>query len=556
MEAGEGKTLTATLPCVLHGFTGRGVLVATANDYLARRDADWMGDVYRALGLSVGVIEAQTAPNERRSAYACDVTYGTAKEFGFDFLRDRLLMREAGAGVFSAAGAPGMTGQRRYFALVDEADSLLIDEARTPLIISAAPATDPVEAERYGWAARAIDHLSEGEHFKFRLENDRRLWELTAAGRRLVRDLPRPAAVESLPLAEIYEFVERAVRVSRDFLRDRQYVVRPKTDGKSGASAGAGAGRGGGEGDDEVVIIDEYTGRPGEGRRWREGVHQAIEAKEGVTITAATRHAAQITVQEYFALFERVAGMTGTARTSAREFRSLYRRRVVPVPTNRPVVRHELPPAVLDTQDDKWAAIVEEVRDLHDRGRPVLVGTRSIDKSEHLSGRLAAAGISHQVLNARNIPAEAKIVAQAGQAGKVTVATNMAGRGTDILLGPGVADLGGLHVICSELHEAARIDRQLYGRCGRQGDPGSFRQYFALDDELLREAFGAERAGRVKSRGAAQPGAARVVALFRRAQRIVERRHFRQRRLLMHVAKERRKMLEHMGLDPYLDTVE
>ncbi|MBI1899912.1 MAG: preprotein translocase subunit SecA, partial [Planctomycetia bacterium] len=421
MEAGEGKTLTATLPCVLHGLTGRGVLVATANDYLARRDAEWMGKVYRAMGLTVGVVETQMPPERRRAAYACDVTYGTAKEFGFDFLRDRLAQREAGAGVLSVASAPGMTGQRRYFALVDEADSLLIDEARTPLIISAAPATDPIDAERYSWAARSSEQFQEGEHFKFRRENDQRLWELTASGRRLVRALPKPAAVETLPLAEIYEFVERAIRVSRDFVRDRQYVVREKADAKGGA------GGGGGDGGDEVVIIDEYTGRPGEGRRWREGIHQSIEAKEGVTVTAATRHSAQITVQEFFGLFERIAGMTGTARTSSRELRALYRRRVVPIPTNRPVNRQELPAAVLDTQAEKWTAIVEQVREMHERGRPVLVGTRSIDKSEHLSQLLTAAGISHQVLNARNIPAEAQIVAQAGQAGKVTVATNMAG---------------------------------------------------------------------------------------------------------------------------------
>jgi preprotein translocase subunit SecA len=309
--------------------------------------------------------------------------------------------------------------------------------------------------------------------------------------------------------------------------------------------------------DGEVVIVDEFTGRLAEGRKWRDGIHQAIEAKEDVEVTVPTGQAARITVQDLFLRYRHLAGMTGTAITSAREFRKIYHTRVVRIPTNRPVKRQRLPVRVFGTSDQKWDAIVEEVRELHAAGRPVLIGTRSIDKSERLSELLQREQISHSVLNANEIAKEAEIVERAGQHAKVTVATNMAGRGTDIKLGSGIAELGGLHVICTEMHDAARIDRQLYGRCGRQGDPGTFRQYLSLDDEILRSGLGPKYADRVRDYGLSANGSLDSRArVFRRAQRKVERRHLRDRNMLLHHEKERKKMQREMGQDPFLDTAE
>ncbi|MCE9547640.1 MAG: preprotein translocase subunit SecA, partial [Planctomycetia bacterium] len=313
--------------------------------------------------------------------------------------------------------------------------------------------------------------------------------------------------------------------------------------------------------DGEVVIVDEFTGRLAEGRKWRAGLHQAIEAREGVEITFQTNQAARVTIQDFFLLYERLSGMSGTVSTSASELWRIYRLAVAVVPTNRPVARVILPTQVYATADAKWAAVVAEVAEQHAAGRPVLVGTRSIDKSQQLSKLLAAAGIKHQVLNANHVAHEAAIVAQAGQLGRVTVSTNMAGRGTDIVLGPGVAELGGLHVIGTELHESARIDRQLIGRCGRQGDPGTWRQYLALDDEILTMGLGPDKAARLlrqgqgqsKSAAGALPG---VEHHFYRAQQIVERRHFRQRKSLMYHERLRKEIQQQMGQDPYLDTPE
>jgi preprotein translocase subunit SecA len=316
---------------------------------------------------------------------------------------------------------------------------------------------------------------------------------------------------------------------------DRQYVVR----------------------DGEIVIVDEFTGRLGEGRKWRSGIHQAVEAKEGVKVTFATNQAARITVQDFFLRYERLAGMTGTAATSAGELHKIYSCRVVSVPTNRPPIREKLPTMVFGTADDKWKAIIDDLAEVHQLGRPVLIGTRSIDKSEVLANLLEERGIEHKVLNARHVAAEAEIVGNAGQPGKVTVATNMAGRGTDVRLGEGVAELGGLHVICTELHEAQRIDRQLIGRCGRQGDPGTYRQFLALDDEILETAFGPKKAAKLKSRGESYAGHGQISgfeSLFYKAQRKVERRHFRDRKILLYHEKERQKMQRQMSQDPYLDT--
>jgi len=541
MQTGEGKTLTATLPIYLNALTGHGVHLATVNDYLAERDAEWMAPIYRALGLTIGVIKTQMTTPQRRKAYACDITYGTAKEFGFDFLRDRLLLRRITEGQIdvisgmmgqSAEGSEQPVQRDAHFALVDEADSILIDEARTPLIISALPSeTERVEVECYKWCASVADEFVEDEHFEY--DHDTKAVELTAAGRQLARTLPKPEIMDQVGLFDIYEYVERSVKVNREFTRDRQYVVR----------------------DGEIVIVDEFTGRLAEGRRWREGIHQAIEAKEGLKVSVATGQAARVTIQDFFQRYEKLAGMTGTGISSARELKKIYGLKVIQVPTNRPAIRQRLGEKVFGTSESKWNAIVEEVRQYHAEGRPILIGTRSIDKSELLSKLLKEAGLPHQVLNAHRIAEEAEIIANAGQPGKVTVSTNMAGRGTDIKLGEGVKELGGLHVICTEMHDSARIDRQLIGRCGRQGDPGTFRLFLSLDDDLLLAGLGPKRARKLTDLGASTNGSMdRLVRLFRRAQRRVERRHYRDRRALMYHENERKKMQTRMGQDPYLET--
>jgi preprotein translocase subunit SecA len=350
------------------------------------------------------------------------------------------------------------------------------------------------------------------------------------AGRHLARKLHKPDALGPVGLIDIYTYVERAIKVAREFQLDREFVIR----------------------DDEVVIVDEFTGRMSEGRKWSGGIHQAVEAKEGVKVTVESGHAARITVQDLFKRYKFIAGMTGTAASSARELKKIYRAPVVRVPTNMPSRRQLLPDRVYATADAKWSAIVEQIRQFNQSGRPVLVGTRSIDKSEELSRRLTEAGIAHQVLNARQIAHEAEIVAEAGHRGRVTVATNMAGRGTDIKLEEGVADLGGLHVICTELHDAARIDRQLIGRCGRQGDPGSAQQFLSLEDDILDVAYG-NKAEKVRKAALSKGELHHLSRRFRRAQRKVERRYFRSRKVLLHHEKHRKKMHVEMGQDPYLD---
>jgi preprotein translocase subunit SecA len=542
MQTGEGKTLTATLPMYLYALAGRGCHLATVNDYLAQRDADWMAPVYRALGLEVGVIQTQMPQPQRRKAYACDVTYGTAKEFGFDFLRDRLLLRRIGEGETDLLG--GMLGGGRgggsekpvqgdsYFALVDEADSILIDEARTPLIISALPTEEQkLEVECYKWSASVARDFVEDEDYEY--DHEKKTVEFTRQGRQRARLVKKPEAMDRVGMVNIYQYLERAILVEREYHLDRQYVVR----------------------DGEVVIVDEFTGRLAEGRKWREGIHQAVEAKQGVEVTVATGQAARITIQDFFLRYENLAGMTGTAMPSARELRRIYRCHVLPIPTNRPAIRQRLPELVFGSAEAKWRAVVEEVCALHAEGRPILIGTRSIDKSELLSKLLQERGIEHQVLNAHRVAEEADIVARAGLKGRVTVSTNMAGRGTDIKLGEGVQELGGLHVICTEMHDSGRIDRQLIGRCGRQGDPGTYRQYLSLDDDLLLGGLGPEKARKWKTFGE-QPDVSfdLLARIFRRAQRKVEARHFRQRRGLMYFEKERKKMQRQMGQDPYLDT--
>ncbi|TWU04469.1 preprotein translocase subunit SecA [Stieleria varia] len=546
MQTGEGKTLTATLPMYLHSLIGKGAHLATVNDYLAKRDAEWMEPIYQMLGLSVGIIQTPDDQGSRRKSYAASVTYGTAKEFGFDFLRDRLLLRAQnriqtemlgdGDGGFSSSGdQPVMRGM--HFCLVDEADSILIDEARTPLIIGSIEDTvrDQI-VETYRWAAEHAGSYELDDHFT--IDPETKQYELTAKGRQKVRSLPKSDLVRTMGLVDLYEYTERAIKTSREFLLDRQYVVRP-----------------GDKGIDEIVIVDEFTGRLAEGRKWRDGIHQSIEAKEGLEISVPTGQAARITVQDLFLRYAHLAGMTGTAATSAREMKRIYRTPVLRVPTNRPPQRKRLPDRVFGSMESKFKAIVNEIQEIHATGRPILIGTRSIDKSEILSRMLNDVGIQHRVLNANNVELEAEIVAQAGGRNRVTVATNMAGRGTDVKLADEIVDLGGMHVICTELHDAARIDRQLIGRCGRQGDPGSYRQFLSLDDDILRGGLGQVKAEKLKARGVDLAGSIdRLASLFRKAQRKVERKHFRDRMVLLHHEKERKKMQREIGQDPYLDT--
>ena len=542
MQTGEGKTLTATLPVYLAALTGRGAHLATANDYLASRDAELMRPVYETLGLSVGVVQSDSTRPDRQKAYAADVTYSTAKEIGFDFLRDRLFLRrlEQGHAGFIAAmvgnqqddGSLKPVQREPYFMLVDEADSILIDEARTPLIVSSAPdEIAQAKATLYRWAWEVCHQFLEGDHYV--VDPKLRKIDLNGAGRKLARKLPQPELLKTTPVMDIYEQLEQAIFVEANYVRDRHYVVR----------------------NHEVVIVDEFTGRLAEGRKWRAGLHQAIEAREQLQISVETGEAARITIQDLFLRYPRLAGMTGTAAHSAPELRKIYGVKVVDVPTNKPPRRIQWPDLVFGSESQKWYAIADEIESLHRTGRPVLVGTRSIDKSEHLSKILTARNIPHDVLNARHLAREAAIVAAAGKVSRVTVATNMAGRGTDIKVSRPALDLGGLHVICTELHDSARIDRQLIGRCGRQGDPGTFRQFMSLADDLLENGLGVTRAARLASfRDQPARNLARFAPVFRTAQEKIERKHFQSRKMLLHHENLRQEVQREMGQDPYLDT--
>ncbi len=541
MQTGEGKTLTATLPMYLAALAGQGAHLATANDYLAQRDAQLMRPIYEMLGMKVGVVVSDSKPQERKSAYAADLTYSTAKEIGFDFLRDRIAQR----GLENIPGArwagmsetkqeqAGIVQRSFYYALVDEADSILIDEARTPLIVSSAPSGDenPL-ADLYRWAYQSVEKFQVDRDFEH--EEYRRKVTLTIAGRRLARSIAKPRSLSKIAALDIYEYVERAIAIELNYQRERQYIVK----------------------DDEVQIVDEFTGRVADGRKWRGGLHQAIEAREGLRISQDTGEAARITIQDLFLQYERISGMTGTVARSGPELQKIYDLLPVEIPTNRPPKRKKLPDRVFASGDDKWKAIADEVVKVHATGRPVLVGTRSIDLSERLSRLLTQQGVKHYVLNATHIAAESEIVKEAGNLGQVTVATNMAGRGTDIKLSTDALDAGGLHVICTELHESARIDRQLVGRCGRQGDPGTFRHYYSWDDEILLSGFG-EKARRHMDYGSARSKKENQRnLLFQLAQKRIERNHFKMRKQLLYRENQRQQLQREMGQDPYLDTIE
>lgn len=517
METGEGKTLTATLPACAAALAGIPVHIVTVNDFLVLRDAAWMKPLYAFLGLTVGTITEGMTPEARRAAYACDITYCTNKQLVFDYLKDRLMLgQESRTLHLQIEGLHAEHPRSRRlllrglcFVIVDEADSVLVDEARTPLIISSVG--DASEERRiYGEAIAVARELASGLDFSIRPRE--REVDLTERGRRRAAELAEPYGGLWLGPRRREELVRRALSALYLFQRDKQYLVR------------------GGK----VQIVDEYTGRVMADRSWERGLHQMIEAKEGCEISGRQETLARISYQRFFRRYLRIAGMTGTAREVARELWSVYRLPVVSIATNKPVQRRRLPDEVYPRADAKWQAIVASLRELHAQGRPVLVGTRSVAASEHLSGLLTAAGLPHQVLNARQDQEEAKVIAAAGERGRITVATNMAGRGTDIRLGPGVAELGGLHVLATERHDARRIDRQLFGRGGRQGDPGSFQAIVSLEDEIVQGFFGkhAARLARLMPRWFFAWLGRVLVAV---AQGAAQRHHARVRRELLRV---------------------
>jgi preprotein translocase subunit SecA len=546
MKTGEGKTLVATMPVYLNALTGRGVHVVTVNDYLARRDAEWMGKIYRFLGLTVGCIQNSLLDDERKKAYACDVTYGTNNEFGFDYLRDNMKFE-----------IENMVQRGHVYAIVDEVDSILIDEARTPLIISG-PSEENTDI--YYKCNRVIPHLVKGSEEKDKYGNK------TTTGDYLVDEKARTAVLteEGVAKAEkyvgvenLYELnnidllhgVEQALRAHALYKRDVDYMVR----------------------DGQVLIVDEFTGRVLPGRRWSDGLHQAVEAKENVKIERENQTLATITLQNYFRLYEKLAGMTGTADTEAAEFHQIYKLEVVVIPTNMPMIRADHQDVVYASEREKYEAVADEIVQLREKGQPVLVGTVSIEKSERLSDLLKQRRVPHVVLNAKFHEKEAEIVAQAGRSGAVTIATNMAGRGTDIVLGGNaealavhelkdledpeertrrleqlrttceadrkrVLEAGGLHIVGTERHESRRVDNQLRGRSGRQGDPGSSRFYLSLEDDLMR-IFGSDRLQNIMRRLGMEEGVPiehRMVSRsIERAQKQVEARNFETRKHLL-----------------------
>ena len=498
MKTGEGKTLVATMPVYLNALLGRGVHVVTVNDYLAKRDSEWMGKIYRFLGLSVGCIVHGLEDAERKEAYNADVTYGTNNEFGFDYLRDNMKFR-----------LEDMVQRELYYAIVDEVDSILIDEARTPLIISG---PSEKSTELYYRINRIIPRLKKDIHFN--VDEKSNTVALTEEGVAKVEELLGVDNLYDPRHIDLVHHVNQALKAHYLFKRDVHYVVK--------------AGK--------VVIVDEFTGRLMPGRRYSDGLHQALEAKEGVRIENENQTLATITFQNYFRMYDKLAGMTGTAETEAEEFAKIYNLDVIVIPTHKKMIRIDYPDCIYKTEKEKFRAVVNEIKELHKQGRPVLVGTVSIEKSERLSAMLKKEGIPHQVLNAKHHEKEAEIIARAGEKGAVTISTNMAGRGTDIVLGEGVAELGGLHVIGTERHESRRIDNQLRGRSGRQGDPGSSRFYLSLEDDLMR-IFASDRIARVMDKVGMEEGVPienrLVTRAIENAQKQVEAHNFSIRKQLL-----------------------
>ena len=498
MKTGEGKTLVSTLAGYLNAVSGNNVHVVTVNDYLAKRDSEWMGQVYRFLGMNVGLIQNGMRPDKKIPAYQADVTYGTNAEFGFDYLRDNMKFY-----------AEQLVQRGHHYAIVDEVDSILIDEARTPLIISGA---SDESTDLYQKVDEVVRTLEKEKHYT--VDEKGKTASLTDEGVLYVE--------EQLGIENLYDtanitaqhHVLQSLKAHTVFRRDVDYIVK----------------------DDQVVIVDEFTGRLMAGRRFSDGLHQALEAKEHVTVAAENQTLASITFQNYFRMYDKLSGMTGTADTEAVEFAQIYGLEVSTIPPNRPMVRKDMPDLIYRTRREKMQAIIQAIKELHATGQPVLVGTISIETSELISQLLKREGVPHSVLNAKHHAQEAEIVAQAGQAGKVTIATNMAGRGTDIKLGEGVVELGGLHILGTERHESRRIDNQLRGRSGRQGDPGSSRFYLSLEDDLMR-LFGSDRLSGLMQKLGMQEGEPiennMVSRAIENAQKRVEGHHFEIRKTLL-----------------------
>lgn len=520
MGTGEGKTLVATAPVYLNALEGKGAHVITVNDYLAKRDSEWMGQVYKFLGLSVGLIVHDLDFEQRKIAYNSDITYGTNNEFGFDYLRDNMV-----------SSLDQMVQRPLHYCLIDEVDSILIDEARTPLIISG---PGQKSTDNYYVMSKLVPQLKLGEDYA--IDEKQKTVAPTEAGVSKMEKMLKVDNLYDTDNLELNHLFVQALRAQAMMERDRDYVVK----------------------DGEVVIVDEFTGRLMYGRRYSDGLHQAIEAKEGLQVQRESQTLATITFQNYFRMYDKLAGMTGTAKTEEQEFIKIYGLEVFQVPTNRPVQRKDLPDVIFKTKRGKYRAVVREIERRHATGQPMLIGTTSIEQSEQLSHMLKEAGIVHNVLNAKYHELEAQIVAQAGQKGQVTIATNMAGRGTDIVLGEGVSELGGLAIIGTERHESRRIDNQLRGRAGRQGDPGSSQFFLSLEDDLLRifggdnikkfmEKMGLEEDEEIRS--------SMVSSAIQKAQKRVEERNFDIRKYVLEyddvmnqqrkvVYEQRRKILE------------
>ncbi len=497
MQTGEGKTLVATLPAYLNALVGK-VHVVTVNDYLARRDREWMGSIYEFLGLSVGLLQEGMAPEERKAAYAANITYGTNNQFGFDYLRDNMVLS-----IDQKVQGP------LDFAIIDEIDNILIDEARTPLIISGSTAESIDKYRKFATVVRRFKR-----DVDFEIDEETKRLSLTDAG---IHKGEQALSIDNLYAPENTEalhHLETALRALHLFQKERDYIVK----------------------DGRVMIVDAFTGRLMPDRRYSDGLHQALEAKEGMMVQRESQTLATITLQHYFHLYKGICGMTGTAKTEEDEFKQIYGLPVLVIPTNKPLIREAKPDVIFRTEKAKFKAIAEDIEKIHATGRPVLVGTDSIEKSEYLSNLLKKRGLEHTVLNAKHHEKEAEIVKDAGQRGAITVATNMAGRGTDIKLAEGVANLGGLHVIGCQRHESRRIDNQLLGRAGRQGDPGSSQFYLSMEDDLLR-IFGGDRIAAVMDRLGMEEGQAIeheiLSSAIRRAQKRVEGRNFDIRKHLL-----------------------
>ena len=498
MRTGEGKTLVATLPVYLNALSGKGVHVVTVNDYLAKRDSEWMGRLYNFLGLSTGLIVAGLDYDQRKQSYGADITYGTNNEFGFDYLRDNMVVH-----------ADQMVQRPLNYAIVDEVDSILIDEARTPLIISG-----PGErsTERYYELAKVVPHLVKDEDYT--IDEKQKTIAPTEEGIAKVEKMLHIENLYDSSNLELNHLLSASLRAYAMMERDKDYVVK----------------------DGEVVIVDEFTGRLMFGRRYSDGLHQAIEAKEGLRVERESQTLASITFQNYFRMYEKLSGMTGTAKTEEQEFNNIYGLEVYEIPPNKVLARVDMPDLIFKTKDAKYRAVVRDVVERHKTGQPILVGTTSITQSEMLSDMLTKAGVPHNVLNAKHHEKEAEIVANAGQYGMVTIATNMAGRGTDISLGEGVAELGGLHILGTERHESRRIDNQLRGRSGRQGDNGSSQFFLSLEDDLMR-IFGADNiAGMMDKLGMEEDEPIEhslITKSIERAQKKVENHNFNIRKYIL-----------------------